>query len=260
MTVLEGNDQRLAADSVDDLLRRRAALPPGDPECDHLRRRAVEIGAPTAVALARRYADRGEPLADLQQVAVLGLIKAVDGFDPGQGTAFWAYANRTIRGELKHYFRDNGWAVRVPRRCKELQRAVNHSRDELIQRLRRLPRVDDFADHLGTDPNEITQALVAENSYTTAPLTAPIPGKGHDAPVDWVGVTERGYELVDLRESILPLLTALPRRERAVVAMRFYGELTQSQIAAHVGISQESVSRLLSRTLRRMRRSLRDAR
>jgi RNA polymerase sigma-B factor len=260
VTVLRSNDQRLAAESIDDLLRRRAALPPTDPEYDRLRQRAVGAGAPTAVGLARRYADRGEPLADLQQVAMLGLLKAVDGFDPGQGTAFWAYATRTITGELKHYFRDSGWAVQVPRRCKELQRAVNHSRDELIQRLRRLPRVDDFAEHLGTDANEITQALVAESSYSTTPLTAPVPGKGHDAPVDWAGVTERGYDLVDLRESIRPVLTALPRRERAVVAMRFYGELTQSQIAAHVGISQESVSRLLSRTLRRMRRSLRDAR
>lgn len=251
----------LPQDTVDELLRRRAALTPADPEYHRLRHRAVEVGAPTAIALARRYADRGEPLADLQQVAVLGLLKAVDGFDPGHGSAFWAYATRTIKGELKHYFRDSGWAVRVPRRCKELQRAVNRSRDELIQRLRRLPGVDDFADHLDTDPNEVTQALVAENGYTTASLTPPTAqGREHDGISDRLGVTEHGYDLVDLRESIRPVLTALPTRERTVVTMRFYGELTQSQIAAHVGISQESVSRLLSRTLRRMRRSLRDVR
>jgi RNA polymerase sigma-B factor len=251
-----GQDSRGRGHLVDALLRRRAALPPADPDRSRLRAEVVEAALPVAVSVARRYANRGEPLADIQQVAVVGLLKAVDGFDPAYPTDFWAYAMPTITGEIKRYFRDNCWAVHVPRRYKDLEQEVNGCRDELIQRLRRLPGVTDYAEHLGRERSEITQALAARNghSWTSASGTP----RYHERPqaVEQVGEAELGYEQVDLHESIYPALACLSHRDRRIITMRFFGNMTQSQIAADVGVSQMHVSRMLARILRRLRRAL----
>jgi len=166
----------------------------------------------------------------------------------------------TIAGELKHHFRDSGWAVRVPRRCKELQHRMNRSRDLLIQRLRRMPGPADFAEHLGTGTDEVIQALRAENGYDTTPLTLAGGTAGPDRPPHGLGVSERGYELVELREVINHALTRVSRRERSAIVMRYFGEMTQAEIGAELGMSQVAVSRLLARTLRRLRRHVRDTR
>jgi RNA polymerase sigma-B factor len=249
---------------VGELLSRGAALARTDPRRRQLRHRAVAAGVPTALALARRYADRGEPLEDLRQVAIIGLIKAVNSYDPAQGARFWAYATPTIAGELKHHFRDSGWAVRVPRRYKELQHRMNRCSDELAQRLHRLPRPADFAEHLGIGADEILQALRAGNGYGTTPLPAAAGADRGDPGVDRAGGgsggPERGYELVEARDSIDRALRRLPRRERTVIELRYFGELSQAQIAAAVGLSQVAVSRLITRTLRRLRPYLDDAR
>jgi RNA polymerase sigma-B factor len=241
---------------ADLLLRRRAALPPADPTRHVLRHQAVVASLPAARSLARRYAGRGEPLDDIQQVAFVGLLKAVDGFDPAYCTDFWAYATPTIRGEIKRYFRDKSWAVEVPRRYKNLQQEVNRCRDDLAQRLRRFPRVADYAEHLGTDHDEIRQAIVAANGYSSASLSAQPGGTGTASLTDRLGEQDPGFELVDLHESIHPALARLPHRERQIVTLRYFGNMTQTQIAAEVGISQMHVSRLLARSLKELRRCL----
>jgi RNA polymerase sigma-B factor len=243
---------------TDRLLRRLAALPPTHPERHGLRRQAIEASVPAAASLARRYAHRGEPLADLQQVAFVGLVKAVDGFETAYETDFWAYAVPTITGEIKRYFRDSTWSVHVPRRYKDLGHAVNRCRDELFQRLRRAPRVADFAAHLDEDQAEITRALAAEVVRSPVPLSTPgrLPGT---SLVDRCGEDEAGFNLVDLRESIHPALAELPDREQLIIAMRFFGNMTQAQIAAEVGLSQMHVSRLITKSLRRLHRSLCDS-
>lgn len=243
---------------VGDLLRQRAELAPTDPRRHLLWCRAVAAGVPTALAMARRYGSRGEPIQDLQQVATLGLIKAVNSYDPERGRQFWAYATPTIAGELKQYFRDSGWAVQVPRRHKELRNRMNHNRDRLTQTLRRLPSPADFAEHLGTGVDEVIQAVLAGNGYQATPLTATEERDRPGRAVDALGVQERGYELVEVREWIRFALTRLPIRERSVIVMRYFGEMSQSQIAAEVGLSQVSVSRLIARTLPRLRQYLWD--
>jgi RNA polymerase sigma-B factor len=243
--------------SVDTLLRRCATLDPDDPERQRLRHQAIVAGVPSARSLARRYAGRGEPLADLQQVAFVGLLKAVNSFDPEHTTDFWAYAVPTIRGEIKRHFRDRSWAVEVPRRYKNLQQEVNRCRDDLAQRLRRTPRANDFAEHLGADGREIDQALLAENGYSPMSLNAAPPYGGF--LVDRVGAPDPGYEMVELQESIHPALARLSLRERRIITMRYFGNMTQTQIAAAVGVSQMHVSRLIARSLQELRKCLEGA-
>jgi RNA polymerase sigma-B factor len=243
------DDDWVRSRSADGLLRRRAALPEDDPERERLRAEAIDVSLSAVRALARHYAGRGEPLADIEQVAVVGLLKAIDGFDPGYGAEFWAYATPTIRGEIKRYFRDKGWAVEVPRRFKELQQQVNRCRDDLVQRLHRLPRVADYAEHLGADHREVAQAMAAGQAYLPTPLYASPGWDDATGLIERLGEPEHGYDLVDLHESIHPALARLPHRERRILAMRYFGNMTQTQIAAEVGISQMHVSRLIARSL-----------
>jgi RNA polymerase sigma-B factor len=244
--------------SVDVVLRQLAALPSTDPDRRRLRHHAVEVGLPVARRLARRYADRGEPLADLEQVASIGLLKAVDGFDPWRGTEFWAYATPTIMGEIKHHFRDTTWAVQVPRRYKELQWEVHRRRDGLVQRLHRLPGEGDLAEHLGADRADLRQAAMAEHGRLTVSFFAP--HRHHRVGLlDRLCVDEPGYDLVEMREWVRRALARLPHRDRRIVLLRFVKRMTQAEIAAEVGLSQEHVSRLLSRALRMLRGSLKHA-
>ncbi|WP_238010319.1 SigB/SigF/SigG family RNA polymerase sigma factor [Dactylosporangium sp. AC04546] len=245
--------------TVNELLRQAAAMDRSDPRRGALRERAIEHSLPLADRLARRFHGMGESPADLSQVAALGLMKAIDGFDPDYGTDFGGYATPTIVGELKRYFRDKGWGVHVPRRLQELRIEINRVRDTLGQRLGRSPTPRDVAEHLGVDEEQILEALVASSAYRPVSLFAPLGGDDDAGTLaDVLGDDDRDIDGVEFRQAIKPLIARLPERERRILSLRFYGNRTQAQIAADLGISQMHVSRLLSRTLEGLRRALLD--
>nr|BFE65517.1 hypothetical protein GCM10020063_100430 [Dactylosporangium thailandense] len=245
--------------TVNELLRQAAALDRSDPRRGALRDRAVAHSLPLADRLARRFHGMGESPADLSQVAALGLMKAIEGFDPDYGTDFGGYATPTIVGELKRYFRDKGWGVHVPRRLQELRIEINRVRDSLGQRLGRSPTPKDVADHLGIDEDQVLEALVASSAYRPVSLFAPLGGDDDAGTLaDVLGDDDRDIDGVEFRQAVKPLIARLPERERRILSLRFYGNRTQAQIAADLGISQMHVSRLLSRTLDGLRRALLD--
>lgn len=245
-------------DEVTELLRRMVRLRHDDPLRPALRERIVSLYLPYAQQLARRFFGLGESLADLGQVAAVGLLKAIDGYDPSYTVGFHAYATPTIAGELKRHFRDRCWAVQVPRRHQELRLRISRSRDELTQRLGRSPTVADVAAHLNLNEDQVIEAMVAANGYRPASLHSPSTHDNEGELLDRLGQVEPGYDAVELRESIGPAVARLPPRERRIIALRFSGNLSQSQIAAELGISQMHVSRLLAKSLRQLRRSLVD--
>jgi RNA polymerase sigma-B factor len=238
------------------LLRARQRQPLDEPVRSALRQLVIQQVQGLAVALARRYRGRGEPVEDLTQVALLGLIKAVDGYDPEHGTAFTAYAVPTIIGELKRYFRDKGWQIRVPRRLQEIGLELAGATDTLAQRLGRAPTIAELAVHLDTSEDQILEAIEAAKVYRPGSLSAPLGGEGDGLLVDQLGSPDHGFDLVEYRETLRPLLAALPARQLHIVTLRFYGNLTQSQIAAKIGISQMHVSRLLADALAKLRHGL----
>jgi RNA polymerase sigma-B factor len=239
------------------LLARFAALPCGDPNRRRLREQVIEAHLPLAAHLARRLAGRGEPIDDLVQVATVGLIKAVDGYDPARGRPFGPYAVPTILGELRRHFRDKGWHVRVPRRMQEMRMDINAAAGELTQRLGHAPTVAELAAELGIDEGSIVEGLDAVQAYRPLSLHAPAGGENWDAELgDLLGDVDSALEGVENRLSLEPLLATLPRREQKIIAMRFFGNRTQSQIAASLGISQMHVSRLLSGALAKLRQGL----
>ncbi len=204
--------------------------------------------------LARRFARRGEPLDDLVQVGAIGLIKALDRFDPDLGFAFAAFATTTVVGELKRHFRDKGWAVRAPRRIQELYLQIGRLVEELSQELGRAPTVRELAAASGASEQDIIEALEATHSYRVASLDAPA-GDGGSLLAILAG-TDRSLERADDRLALLPLLAALPERERLILELRFVEDLTQSEIANRVGVSQMHVSRLIARSLATLRAHL----
>jgi RNA polymerase sigma-B factor len=240
------------------LLRRFAALDPDDPEGARLRDELVVMHLPLVRHLARRYRDRGESLADLVQVGTVGLIKAVDRFDPELGTEFSTYATPTILGEIKRHFRDRTWAVKVPRRLQEMQSALAAATDSMTQSRGRAPTVRELAEQLGVSEEDVLDALEARHAYSTASLD-PI-DDGDESPTralaDSLGEIDSAIEAVDERESLRPLLEALPERERRLILLRFFQNMSQAQIAQELGISQMHVSRLLARTLAQLREGL----
>ncbi|MEU4215614.1 SigB/SigF/SigG family RNA polymerase sigma factor [Actinoplanes sp. NPDC026623] len=213
---------------------------------------------PLARRLAGRLRDRGEPLDDLEQVARLGLVKAVDRYDPERGS-FTAYAVSTISGELKRHFRDTTWAVHVPRPIRELLLEVRHARTQLTGELHRAPTLAELAAHVGVTENEITETLIAGGGYSLVSLDAS-PIADHDTTAhtlaDRLGVGDTDLEMVDDKVTVARLLMRLPDRERRMLAMRFYGNQTQTEIAAELGISQMHVSRLLNRALSWLRQAM----
>lgn len=231
-----------------------AQLGPDDPRRAAVRDRVVEAHLPLVRHLARRYADRGEPLDDLVQVGTIGLLKAVDRFDPQRGTAFASFAVPTVLGEIRRHFRDRGWAIRVPRRLQELSRALTEARGALAQELGRAPTVDELAGRLGVDPEDVLEALDSAGAYATVPLEM----DAEDGPSGWLGEEDVALDAVENREALRPLLAQLAPRERRILALRFVRGMSQSQIAAEVGISQMHVSRLLARTLTELRAGLID--
>ncbi len=239
------------AGELDEMLRRLAAMAPDDPRRAALRQHLVEAQLPLVHHLAQRFRGRGEPYDDLVQVGTIGLLNAVDRFDPERGS-FTGFAVPTILGEIRRHFRDRGWALRVPRRLQELGRQVSEARESLTQQLGRSPTVQEIARQLDADPDLVLEALDTASVYATVPLPS-TPEEGEMAPL---GFIDSGLELVEHRATLRPLLARLPTRERTILALRFVRGMSQSQIAAEVGVSQMHVSRLLARSLAVLREGL----
>ncbi|MFI9151919.1 RNA polymerase sigma factor SigF [Streptomyces sp. NPDC053367] len=231
-------------------------LEDGSPEYAELRNRLVRMHLPLVEHLARRFRNRGEPLDDLTQVATIGLIKSVDRFDPDRGVEFSTYATPTVVGEIKRHFRDKGWAVRVPRRLQELRLSLTTATAELSQLHGRSPTVHELAEKLAISEEEVLEGLESANAYSTLSLDVPDTDDESPAVADTLGAEDEALEGVEYRESLKPLLEDLPPREKRILLLRFFGNMTQSQIAQEVGISQMHVSRLLARTLAQLREKL----
>ena len=214
----------------------------------------IERLLPLARDLASRYTYTDEPFDDLLQVASLGLIKAIDRFEPGRGTKFTSYAAPTILGELKRHFRDKGWALHVPRDLQERTLAVSRESEALSKKLGRSPKVREVAAALGCSVEEVLEAQEAAASYEAASLDAPTARDDDEAAplVDMMGTDDTAYELVDSRDAIASTWKALPDVERKVLELRFMHDLTQREIGEQIGYSQMHVSRLLRRALNRL--------
>jgi RNA polymerase sigma-B factor len=226
-------------------------------ERDAARDDLVHLHLPLVEHCARRFRNRGEPLEDLVQVGTIGLLKAIDRFETERGLEFSTYATPTVLGEIKRYFRDKGWAIRVPRRLQELRMQINGVSAEITQALGRSPTPRELADAIGCSVEEILEGLESANAYATLSLDR---GEGdEDGPgsiLDSIGIEDMNLEHVEVRESLKPLLDRLDPREKRILLLRFFKNMTQSQIAEEIGVSQMHVSRLLNRTLEQLRTSL----
>ena len=220
---------------------------------ENAREQALVELMPLVRALASRYAGRGEPLEDLVQVGSIGLIKAVDRFDVDRGVDFASYAVPTIVGEIRRHFRDKAWAMHVPRRLKELSLRLSRTLDQLTTELGRSPTIAELAAAAGVEEEEAIDALDSMNAYSTRSLHAPFDDDSDDSLSEKLGEDESGYTEVEDGTIVAAGLDALDERERRIVELRFFRELTQSQIASEMGISQMHVSRLLRRALGIMR-------
>jgi len=235
-----------------------------DPDVSDARRlevrdQLVALHLPLVEHLARRFRNRGEPYDDLLQVGTIGLIKAVDRFDRSRGVEFSTYATPTIIGEIKRHFRDKGWAIRVPRRLQELRIAISSTSAELLQELGRSPTMSELAARMEVSEEELVEGLESANAYTTLSLDAPDSSdEGSIRMIDSLGEDDEALEHVENRETIKPLLAQLDPREKHLLTLRFFRGMTQSQIAQEIGVSQMHVSRLLARTLAKLRESLDD--
>lgn len=234
--------------------RRLTSMPAG-PERDALRDEIVEAWLPMADRLAGRFRSRGESFEDLRQVAALGLVKAVDRYDPERGNAFESYAVPTITGEIKRHFRDHMWTLHVPRRVQDLRNRVRIAGQDLSQTISgRRPTVTELAEHANMSEEDVRAGLEALESFTALSLDAELPGSEDGYSLsDALGSDDPALDTVVDRESVKARLAALPERERAILYMRFFGDMTQSRIAEELGISQMHVSRLISRCCGRVR-------
>lgn len=206
---------------------------------------------------ARRFRNRGEPYEDLVQVGTIGLIKAVDRFETDRGVEFSTYATPTVIGEIKRHFRDKGWAIRVPRRLQELRMQIGGATGELTQKLGRSPTPRELAEVIGCTVEEIMEGIESSHAYATLSLDASDDNDdGPPAILAGLGIEDANIEHVEVRESIKPLLEGLGEREKRILLLRFFKNMTQSQIAEEIGVSQMHVSRLLTRTLAQLRTSL----
>ncbi len=221
------------------------------------REELAKLHLPLVEYLAKRFKDRGEPLDDLIQVGSVGLLKAIDRFDLGREVEFSTYATPTIVGELKRYFRDKGWAVRVPRRLQELSLRLNKLVAQLTQDLGRSPTVPELAKAAGVSEDEVLEALESGQAYSTTSLDAPS-GEDDDAPMrmDRIGEEDMRLDNLEYFASLAPLIERLPEREQTILYLRFFKGMTQSRIAEQVGISQMHVSRLLTRILEFLREGM----
>lgn len=204
--------------------------------------------------LANKFKNRGEPLDDLVQVGYLGLLKAIDRFDPSRGLEFTTFATPTIMGEIKRHFRDKGWSVRVPRRLQELSAKVNQTTDVLTRQLQRSPSVEEIAEHLDVSVDEVLEAMESSSAYSSVPLEAPSGADSDDSPsvLDRYATEDNDLAFTDDRLVIEEALEGFSPREREVIELRFLKGMTQIEIAERLGISQVQVSRLLRRTLKKI--------
>jgi len=259
--VLPSQRRAPSRSTVDDaaigLLKTMARIPDDDPRRASVRDQAIQAWLPLARHLAQRFNGRGEPLDDLVQIATVGLIKAIDRFNPEYGSDFAAYAVPTVVGEIKRHFRDRTWDIRVPRRLQELKLDINEATGTLAQRLGRSPTVADIAEHLKRSEDEILEGLEGARAYSAVSLQSLV-GNGEDGTElgDLFGVEDHELALAEYRASLGPALESLSPREQKIVVLRFFGNLTQTQIAERVGISQMHVSRMLARSLAALRDEL----
>jgi RNA polymerase sigma-B factor len=236
--------------------RRLARLPEG-PEHKALRDELVEAWLPMAERIAVRFRGRGEALEDLYQVAALGLVKAVDHYDPARGNAFEAYAVPTVTGEIKRHFRDHMWTLHVPRRVQDLRNRVRHAVKELSQNTSgRSPTIAEIAEYAQLTEGEVRTGMEALECFSALSLEAEMPGTDGYALGDAIGGPDPAFDTVVNRVAVRPCLEALPERERIILYLRFFKGMTQSRIAEQLGISQMHVSRLLSNCFAHLREEL----
>ncbi|MFB9660210.1 SigB/SigF/SigG family RNA polymerase sigma factor [Glycomyces mayteni] len=236
------------------LFTQMAALAEDDPERAELRERLITGHLPLAEHIAFRYASKGIATEDLIQVGSVGLIHAVDRFDPSMGTDFLSFAVPTIMGEVRRHFRDTAWPMRVPRRLQELRLAINAASADLAQELGRPVTDGDLAERLGLTEAEVAEGMEARQAFRSVSLDEPVRGDPASGTLaDAVGVEDLALRLVDDHEALVPLLQDLPEREQRILALRFYDEKTQVEIGEEVGLSQMHVSRLLRTTLDELR-------
>jgi RNA polymerase sigma-B factor len=217
----------------------------------------VQRHLPLVRSLARRYAGRGESLEDIEQVGSIGLIKAIDRYELSREVALTTYATPNIVGEIKRHFRDKGWAIRVPRALQELNGKMGPTIERLTARLGRSPSIAEIAQEFQTTPEQVLEAMEAGSAYAPQSLSAgPTDGDSELDPMETIGSEDVEFERTDERTSLEPALEALPDREQLILKLRFEEGLTQTQIAEKIGISQMHVSRLIRRSLERMRAQL----
>ncbi|HEX4815313.1 MAG TPA: SigB/SigF/SigG family RNA polymerase sigma factor [Nonomuraea sp.] len=224
-----------------------------------IRERLVDMYADLVNDVTRRYYHRGEPMEDLRQAAYVGLMKAINGFDPELGHEFRGYALITLVGEVKRHFRDRTWAIRVPRVYQERRLELNKVTAELTQTLGHAPTVAELAAAMGISEEDVLLALDASAAYNTLSLDAPVGGEEDAAQLgDFLPAEDDSLDTMLGAQAVKPLIDALPDRERSILLMRFYGNMTQSEIAAEFGISQMHVSRILRAVLAKLRAALQD--
>ncbi|MEE1738896.1 RNA polymerase sigma factor SigF [Streptomyces sp. BE147] len=239
------------------LFERLESLEEGTHEYAYVRNTLVELNLALVKFAASRFRSRSEPMEDIVQVGTIGLIKAIDRFELSRGVEFPTFAMPTIVGEIKRFFRDTSWSVRVPRRLQELRLDLAKAGDELAQRLDRSPTVSELAECLGITTDEVVEGMAASNAYTASSLDAKPEEDEHEgALADRIGYEDHGLEGIEYVESLKPLIAALHPRDRMILSLRFVSNLTQSEIGDELGISQMHVSRLLSRTLAGLRKGL----
>jgi RNA polymerase sigma-B factor len=216
----------------------------------------IGLNMRVASDVARRYHGRGIASEDIDQVAYLGLVKAVRGYDARLGDDFLSYAVPTVRGEIRRYFRDSGWVVRPPRSVQEIQTRVTNAESDLAQTYGRAPQVDEIAQHLDVPVALVLAAQAATGCFTPASLDAPRGDADDEAPLDRMGGLDPAFARTEARLALRPLMIGLDERDREILRLRYFEDRTQSQIGAEVGVTQEQVSRLLTGILLRLRRSL----
>ena len=250
---------RVSDDYADvvDLIARLREKEKGTPAADRLRDQVITRCLPLAENIARRFSGRGENHDDLVQVARLGLVNAVDRFDPQHGSEFVSFAVPTIMGEVRRHFRDAAWATRVPRRLKELHKSISDASENLSQRLGRAPSASEIAAELDLSVAEVTEGLLARGAYQALSTDSGAADDELGAPLlETLGWEDPEYEHVESYVAIRPALAKLSERERRILVLRFFGSQTQTEIAKQLGISQMHVSRILSSTLAKLRDEL----
>lgn len=239
-------------DNIEPWFDKLATLGDDDPHREPIRSEIIELCLPLAEHIARKFAGRGENFDDLHQVARLGLVLAVDRYDPARGNSFLSFAVPTVMGEVRRHFRDYTWSTRVPRAVKELWLRVGPTTEQLAHELGRMPTAHELSDALEVEDAQVVQAMLAGNAYQPNSIDA-VADPDDSAMLDKLGTEEQCYELTEEAMAVRPLIDALPPRERTILVMRFFESKTQNQIADKLHISQMHVSRILSRTLKGLR-------